>query len=296
VPAWPARSRFLALLLALSAACGGESGSSAGGEPGIESFRPVELTDYAGRTHDVREPPARIVSLVPSATAVLLAFAEHDRLVGRTDFDTAPVLQQLPSVGGGLDPNLEVLLSLQPDLVIRFAGPSDPRTPEQLDRVGIPHYAVRPDGIADVRRIIGELGALVGRTRAADSLVTAIDDALAAVQVLVAPFPPVRAAFVMGGTPPWVAGPGTFIHELIRLAGGVNVFSDLRELYAPMSPEELLSRSADVYLLLEGTDLDLRVARGVRVQPVGADLQIPGPNLGNAALQVARALHPDAFP
>ena len=262
----------------------------------VEEFRPVQLTDAAGRSHDVRAAPARIVSLVPSASAVLIALAEHDRLVGRTDFDTAQVIAGVPSVGGGQEPNVEVLLSLRPDFVIRFEGPQDQRTPEQLDRVGIPHYSIRPDGIQDVRRIITELGALVGRTRGADSLVAAIDDALEAVQTRVAAFPPVRTAFVMGGTPPWVAGPGTFIHELIRIAGGVNVFADLNELYAPVSPEELVARGADVYLLLEGTELDTRVARGVRIQPVGAGVQIPGPNLGNAAFEVARALHPDWVP
>jgi iron complex transport system substrate-binding protein len=287
----------VALLTTLLCACGGDAprGDAASG-PAPEAFRPVALTDAAGRAHDVRTPPTRIVSLVPSASAVLIALAEHDRLVGRTDFDTAQVLQHVASVGGGQEPNLEVLLSLDPDLVIRFHGPQDQRTPEQLDRVGIPHYAIRPDGIQDVRRIVSELGALVGRTRGADSLVSAIDQALAAVQARVAAYPPVRTAFVMGGTPPWVAGPGTFIHELIRIAGGVNVFADLNELYAPVSPEELVARGADVYLLLEGTELDVRVARGVRIEPVGAGVQIPGPNIGNAAFEVARALHPDWVP
>jgi hypothetical protein len=63
-----------------------------------------------------------------------------------------------------------------------------------------------------------------------------------------------------------------------------------------VSPEELVARGADVYLLLEGTELDVRVARGVRIQPVGAGVQIPGPNIGDAAFEVARALHPDWVP
>jgi ABC-type Fe3+-hydroxamate transport system substrate-binding protein len=285
-----------AVFAALVCAC--ERAPPPGDAPGPQpdEFTPVELTDAAGRTHDFRSPPTRIVSLVPSASAILVALAEHGRVVGRTDYDTAQVLASVPSVGGGQEPNLEVLLSLQPDLVIRFEGPQDQRTPEQLDRVGIPHYAIRPDGIQDVRRIITEVGSMLGRRRGADSLVTAIDHALETVQARVSALPPVRAAFVMGGTPPWVAGPGTFIHELIRIGGGVNVFADLNELYAPISPEELVARGADVYLLLEGTELDVRVARGVRVQPVGAGVQMPGPNLGDAAFEVARALHPDWVP
>jgi iron complex transport system substrate-binding protein len=292
------RLAALAVGLAFATACERPSQEGAGApdaDAAPEVFQPVVLVDAAGRTHDVARPPARIVSLVPSATAVLLALGEGDRLVARTDFDTAAVVAALPSVGGGLQPNLEVLVSLQPDLVIRFEGPSDPGTAEQLERVGIPHFAVRPDGIADVLRIIEELGALTGRTRAADSLILEIDGAIQAVQARVAAFPPVRAAFVMGGTPPWAAGAGTFIHELIRVAGGVNVFADLPDLYAPVDPEELIARGADVYLVLEGTELDVRLSRGMRVQEVGMGVQLPGPNLGDAALEVARALHPEAF-
>jgi iron complex transport system substrate-binding protein len=298
-PVTTARLLALTACAMLAAACGDrapQAGADRAAEAAPEAFEPVVLVDAAGRTHDVARPPARIVSLVPSATAVLLALGADDRLVARTDFDTAQALAALPSVGGGLQPNLEVLLSLRPDLVIRFEGPSDPGTPEQLERVGIAHFAVRPDGIDDVRRIIGEMGALIGRTRAADSLVADIDGTLAAVQARVSSLPPVRTAFVMGGTPPWVAGAGTFIHELIRIAGGVNVFADLRELYAPVGPEELVARGADVYLLLKGTDLDARLSRGMRVQEVGMGVQLPGPNLGAAAFEVARALHPEAFP
>jgi iron complex transport system substrate-binding protein len=202
----------------------------------------------------------------------------------------------VPSVGGGLEPNLEVLLSLEPDMVIRFEGPTDRRTPEELDRLNIPHFAVRPDGIADARRIITELGDMIGRRRGADSLVAAIDGALESVQATASAFPPVRVAFVMGGSPPMVAGPGTFIHELIRIAGGVNVFADLSDLYASVSPEELISRRADVLLVLPGTELDARLTRGVRVARVGEGVNIPGPNLGDAAFQVARALHPPTVP
>ena len=288
----------LLLFAVLGAGCdrGAPGDAEAGDTAAPESFRPVELVDAAGKTHDLKQAPTRIVSLVPSASAVLIALAEQDRIVGRTEYDTAQVLTQVPSVGGGLEPNLEVLLSLQPDMVVRFEGPTDRRTPEQLDRAGIPHFSVRPDGIADARHIIVELGDMIGRRRGADSLVTAIDDALATVQAQAAAFPPVRVAFVMGGTPPMVAGPGTFIHELIRLAGGVNVFADLTQLYASVSPEELINRDADVFLVMRGTQLDPRLTRGVRIAEVGDGVQIPGPNLGDAAFEVARALHPPTIP
>jgi len=293
-----ARPLLLLLAALLPAACDasragdGRSGSAqAAGAPSV-----AELIDAAGHTHTVGPAPTRILSLVPSATLALLELGEGGRLVGRTEYDTAAALAHLPSVGGGLGPNLEMVLSLQPDLVIRFAGPSDPLTPQQLDRLGIAHFAVRPDGIEDVRRIVGQLGTLTGAEERALSVMAALDSALDDVRARVAGRAPVRAVFLVNGTPPWAAGPGTFMDELIRLAGGVNVFSDLDALYAPVSPEELVARGADVILTLNATGLDPRLVRGALVREVGEGVQVPGPGLGASARAVARALHPAAFP
>ncbi|MGW8265204.1 MAG: ABC transporter substrate-binding protein, partial [Longimicrobiales bacterium] len=119
---------FFPLLLSLPG-CGGEEARPAAGipsdEPAVESGSqnlPIEITDVSGKTLALGEPPRRIVSLVPSASEILLSLGAFDRIVGRTDFDTAAVFRSLPSVGGGLHPNMEAILALEPDLVIRFAG------------------------------------------------------------------------------------------------------------------------------------------------------------------------------
>ncbi len=231
---------------------------------------------------------------MPSATGVLLSIGAGDRLVGRTDFDTVPPLDTLPSVGGGLHPSLERLVSLRPDLVVRFAGQSDRRTPQRLDEIGIPHLAVRPDGIADVRRIVRLLGRAVGRTEAADSVIDAVDATLTAVAARVRSRPLRNVAFVLGGSPPWVAGPDTFIDELLTLAGGRNVFGDLDELYGPVSPEAFVARDIELVLAVEGADVRLPV-EDLPIARVSPDIQTPGPDLGAAARELARILHPDAF-
>ena len=302
----PLRPILPGLALALLLSCGGEPGSAGasdgtpGGaalpEAGPAAPRLDSLRDAAGRTHRLAAPPARILSLVPSASAVLLSLGAGERLVGRTDFDTARAMAHLSSVGGGLQPDLERILSLRPDIVLRFEGPSDQGTAESLDRLGVPHFAVRPDGIDDVREMIRTLGTLTGRERPADSLLASVDAALAEVSRAVAGLPPVRTAYVLGGTPPWVAGAGTFIDELITLAGGVNVFSDLGDLYAPVSVEELVRREVDVYLTIEGSGLDRDVLREAPVRSLGPSVELPGPHLAEAAREVARALHPAAFP
>lgn len=264
--------------------------------PAASAGAPPAVTDASGRVFRPGSPPERILSLVPSATLALIALGAEGALVGRTDYDTATAVRALPSVGGGLQPDLETLLSLRPDLVVRFAGEQDPATPEALDRLGIPHFAVRPDGIDDVRRIVRHLGTLTGRSAAADSLVAGLDAELARVRAAVAGREPVRVAFLLGGTPPWVAGPGTFVDDLVDLAGGVNAFADLGGLYAPVSQEALLTRGVDVFLVARGTPVPDRLRERARVVEVSPDIESPGLGLGRSAAEIARALHPGALP
>ncbi|MDZ7778606.1 MAG: helical backbone metal receptor [Gemmatimonadota bacterium] len=251
----------------------------------------IEVRDASGRTVRLADPATRVISLVPSATLTLRAIGAADHLVGRTDFDEGVGLDSLPSVGAGLEPSLEAIVSLRPDLVVRFAGDQDRRTPSRLDDLGIPHLAVRPDRIEDVLASIDMLGRVTGRSAAADSLVDQIRADLDRVGELVASRPPLEVAYVLGGTPPWVAGPGTYIHELIELAGGENVFADLDNLYQAVSPEEIRSRAIDV-VLVSGTDVfDRTLAPDARIETVDESLEIPGPSLASSARRMAELLH-----
>ena len=262
-------------------------------EPSRASY-PLQLVDASGARHTFDTAPQRIVSLVPSATEALLAMALGDRLVGRTDYDRMPQLTGLPSVGGGLQPNLEILVSLDLDLVIRFAGDSDLTTAERLTDLGIPHFAVQPDGIEDVLTIIRDLGSITDASGAADAMLREIRDALDDVARRVDGLPKPRVAYLLGGDPPWVAGPGTYIDELMAVAGGKNVFDDLGTLYAPVSIEALLDRDLDLILLSDGLTPPSPLAH-VASAVLPASVEIPGPGLGEAARDIARLIHPGAF-
>lgn len=275
----------LALPLLLALACGGEADRTAVADPA------VAVTDAAGRTVALAEPARRVVSLVPSATQVLEALGAGERLVGRTDFDTATWAAGIPSVGGGLEPNLEAVVSLRPDLVIRFAGEQDPATPARLDDLGVPHAAVRPDRIAGILESVRIVGEMVGRPAAADALARRLRAGLDSVGHAHEGGASPRVAYVLGGTPPWVAGPGTYIHELIELAGAENAFAGLGSPYASVSPEEFVAREVHVILADQPGDVPPRLAGDVPVRLVSDALELPGPGVVRAAREVARLVH-----
>jgi iron complex transport system substrate-binding protein len=251
----------------------------------------IALTDADGRALRLPRPAERVVSLVPSATLTLQALGAGALLVARTDHDTASWMAALPSVGGGLQPSLEAIVAARPDLVIRFAGPQDTRTPAALDGLGIPSLAIRPDRISDVLESVRLLGAATGRAAAADSLARSLRSGLDSVRAAFAGRPTVQVAYVLGGEPPWVAGPGTYIQELLEIAGGRNAFEDLGSLYAAVSVEEFLARRIEVILTPDAGRLDPRIAAGSRVVAVGGALELPGPGVAAAARLVALLLH-----
>ena len=260
--------------------------------PEEDSPYPLTLRDDGGREVVLEEDPLRIISLVPAATGIFQALGEGGRLVGRTDYDLDPELSHLPSVGGGLHPSVEQLVALAPDLVVRFEGESDQATPAALDAAGIQHIAVRPDTIGDIRRMIGTLARITDTPEEGERLLSLMDEELDRVRRLVAAEPRVRVAFVLGGDPPWVVGRGTFLHELLEIAGGENVFGDVGPLYSPVSVEEVIRRAPTLLLAPDGA----RIPPGLTHLPirrVPTDVQAPGYGVGSSAVEVARVIHPE---
>jgi len=292
----------LAVALAGCAETGASSGEDAAARsaavdsgPASDPGSGIVLEDAAGRTLRLDAPPRRIVSLVPAATAMLLALDARAALVGRTNFDTLAAVRDLPSVGDGLQPDLERLLVLRPELVIRFEGPQDAVTGPALDARGIPHLGVRTDRVADVRALLLQLGWLTGREGRAMELVAGLDRELAAVRARVETLPPVRVAYLLGGDPPWVAGPDSYLADLLAIAGAENVFDDLEQPYAPVGLEELLVRAPDVVLVARGTAVSERIRARARVRELSPAIEVPGIGLGRSALELAELLHAEGF-
>jgi len=253
----------------------------------------ILLVDATGLEVTLQEPARRIISLVPSATQILKALGVGHVLVGRTDFDNEDWVISVPSLGGGLKPNFEKIIALNPDLVVLFAGDQDPHTRSRLDDFGITQVAIRPDRLTDLYASIILLGQATGTEPVADSIISTIKKDLTDLQRWTATRPKLRTVYLLGGSPPWVAGPDTYIDEILRLAGGRNVFSDLEFLYGPVSPEQIRSREIDVVLVSDRSQFDAMLTPGARIEEIGNTLEFPGPNVAQAARHVAELLHRD---
>jgi iron complex transport system substrate-binding protein len=281
------------LLVALAVALHGCTPQSEEAPRDAPSGATIELADAEGRMVRLESPAMRIVSLVPSVTETLIALDTGERLVARTDYDPQEVLAELPSVGGGFGPDLETLAAVRPDLVVRFGGDSDPSTVRRLDDLGIAHVAVRPDRLEDVWTIVAQMGVLLDVRDRATALQEGLQAELDLVRAAVADRDPVRAAYLMGGSPPWSAGSGTYVDQLITLGGGENVLGDVGARFGAVSPEVIATREIDVILLSEGSDIDARLLEGRTVRSLSGAVELPGPRIAQAAREVASALHPD---
>jgi iron complex transport system substrate-binding protein len=291
---------FLRALTVLAFVCALSAGCERSQPPAPAA--PIVAHDDAGRTIRLQQPALRIVSLMPTVTDLIIAMGFADRLIARTDYDTDARIRALPSIGGGLTPSVEWLAAQKPDLVVSWPDNSSRSLVGRIEAVGVPVYAARTDTIANTLAMIRNLGVLLGATPSADSLANAITTALDSVRASVRGLKPVRVAYVLSITPPTIAGPGTFIDELITVAGGENVFANIEQLYPEVNLEEIVRRDPDVIVLArEGgddrTDIlrelpgwrELTAVRNGRVHRVSPDyFNRSGPLMPRAARELAQ--------
>lgn len=307
-PSHPRRARAplhplipCALLLAL-AACGPSDALDrpADRAPG------VSVTDPAGRTVTLDAPARRVVSMMPAMTEWIIAMGAADRLVARTDYDHHPDLDTLPSVGGGLTPSIEWLAARRPDLVVAWPDAPSRSVVSRLEQVGIPVYTAPVQSVADALAAARDLGTLLGHRDAAERAVAEVRAGLDAVRADVAGRERPEVLYLIGMDPLMAAGPGTFVDELLAVAGGRNVLHDVDILWPQLSLEEVVRRAPEVVIVGSVRAGDpaalLRDRAGWRqipavrrgaVHAVDPDrINRPGPHLHEAAARLARLIHP----
>ncbi len=172
--------------------------------------------------------PRRVVSLAPSLTDIVVALGRSGRLVGVTRHDEGPEVAHVARVGGGLDPSVEAIVALRPDLVLAVADDLVPPPLRELAALGLPVLMVRTARLADAIAATRAVARALGEGAAGDRLATSLEEAIAAAARRTASRPRLRVLLVVSHEPLFVAGPGSFGDDLLRAAGGENVVRSRR--------------------------------------------------------------------
>jgi iron complex transport system substrate-binding protein len=254
----------------------------------------------APRPHQAR----RIVSLAPSSTEILYALGAGDRIVGVDQYsDWPPEALKVPRVGSDLQPSVERILALKPDVVFVATSANSRELPLELERLGIRVVISRIDTLDDLWRDITQSGEAIDKHDAAVALVHKLRARIAATHARVAALPPVKALVVVWADPLTVAGGHSFVDDVIRAAGGDNIAGDSAQPYPQYSVERMLARAPAVIVVGShkgGPALEpllahasLPAVKNGRVHSVDGDLLFrPGPRLADGVELLARLFHP----
>jgi iron complex transport system substrate-binding protein len=306
--------RALAVGLALAlAACGGQSPAQAPASPARPASFPLTVVDDDGQTVSLTAPPRRIVTFAPSNTEIVFALGLGSRLVGVSgEFDDfPPEATRIERVGGsgefGVDPNLERLVSLHPDLMLTISGGDEWK--KRVRDLGIPVFTVNATDFDDLLSDIRTVGRLTGVPGRATTLTAWIADRAAEVQKSVSGEPSVSCFFEAFYPPLTSVGPNTFIADLLERAGCDSVSARAKSDYPEWSVDTLVKESPRVYLVASesgsspaavakrpGFKAIAAVAAG-RIHLIDSDLvSRPGPRVIEGLAALARVLHPGAVP
>ncbi len=247
--------------------------------------------------------PARIASLNPATTELLFALGAGPRLVARTTWDVWPdSARAVPDVGPGLRPNVEAVLAQHPDLVVLYASAENRVAADQLHAAGIRVIALRTDRLADFARATREIGRAVGESASAATVIDTMQRTLAHVRAVTRALDHPTVFWHVWDSPIYTIGAGSFLDELLTVAGGTNVYADRSEPSPQVSLEDVIRR--DPRIILAGAAGKQSLAanplwQGVRAVREGRVFVIdtnlvgrPSVRAGEAAASIARLLHP----
>ena len=262
-----------------------------------------------------RHPSMRIVSLIPAITEMLYALGAGPQVVGVSSFDRyPPEVARVERVGALLDPNLERILALRPDLVAVYGSQTDLR--EQLARANIGVFVYSHAGLAGVTGTLRRLGAEIGKAADAARLAQQIDQRIDDTRRRVAGRPRPKTVIVFGRDAGalrgiYASGGTGFIHEMVDAAGAENVFADIQREAAQVTTELILSRRPDVVLELRASLTRGQAAKERLVWNALSALPavktgrvyvlidertvVPGPRVAEGVELIARTLHPELF-
>ena len=266
----------------------------------------IQVTDDRGRTVTLPRPPQRIVSLLPSLTEAVCALDQCHRMVGVDRYSNWPgSITRLPQVGGGLDPNIEAIVALRPDVVLMATSS---RASARLESLGVAVVALEPKTHADVQRVLGKIGQVLA-VPDAQRVWRRIDAAVEAAAQSVPPAARGARVYFEVNRGPYGAGTSSFIGETLTRLGARNILPAALGPFPKLNPEYVVRADPDLIMVgarsVEGLAErpgwgSLRALREQRLcvfSPEESDVLVrPGPRMAEGARLMAGCLASKAVP
>ena len=308
----------LSVLFALAAESGqGEYGEMKRRQQGILTGMPFmahvssrAFVDDAGHRIYLAKPPARIVSLAPSITEMLFALGLDEQVVGVTEFCDYPAAAKSKTKVGYANPSVEAIITLRPELVLAPRDFLRPDLQMKLEQLKIPVFVLDAHTLEDIPLQIHTLGQMFEKVSAANAVTQLMRQRIAEIRHTVEHLPAKRVLYVLNSQPLITVGPGSFIHQMIGSAGGMNIATQASEAYPRLSMETVLKEDPEVLIFPSG-DVEtvprseqqqwrrwasLSAVKQQRFHEVSSSLlNRPGPRVVDGLEQLARAIHPEAF-
>jgi iron complex transport system substrate-binding protein len=278
---------------------------------GAGGAKAVTFIDEVGRKVEVKPNPARIISLAPNLTEIFFALGLGDRVVGVSSYcNYPPEAKAKEKVGGYINPSLEKIIALKPDLVFGTADGDLKAFVDKMITMGIPVYITNPESVEGVIGTIQHIGEVTSATAAATQLSTSMHRRIRAVREKVQDRPRPRVIHILSFEPLMSSGTGSFVHDLIHLAGGENIVKGVKVRHPRISMEEVIAKDPEV-ILLSGMVLkdplaeqkqwwerwkEISAVRSGRIHVLEADLiHRPSPRIVDGLEAMAKAIHPECF-
>ena len=261
------------------------------------------FTDGIGRKIELAKRPERIVSLAPNITEILFALQLGHKVAGVTDFcDFPEEARHKPKVGWLISPGIEKIISLRPDIVFATTEGNKPEIVDELERMNIKTYVLNPHDINDVLSDITEIGNVTGQRSIAQELTGSLTRRINTVKKKAMEGRQKRVIYLVSANPIISAGPGSFIHDLIITAGGINVLTDSPIRYPRIDMEEIILKDPEV--IIAPDDLTEQIhewkkrwsgisaIRNGAVYPVNPDIvSRPGPRIVDGLEMIYEYIH-----
>ncbi|MFP5209463.1 MAG: ABC transporter substrate-binding protein [Acidobacteriota bacterium] len=264
-----------------------------------------KVTDELGRTVMVPDHPHRLICLAPSVVDDVYSLGAGSEVIAVSDYTTYPAeAAKKQTIGAPLNPSLEKIIALHPDLVLGTGGINQTTEIDQLAHYGIPVFMVNPHGIAGIYKSIARLGEALNRQAQATALVNDLEARELAVRARIRGKPVIRLFMPIWYDPIVTIGQHAFITELIAAAGGSSITSDIPQEWPQVSLEAIIARRPDALLLIKGSKLSLddllgrpgwqalAAVRDRRVYYVDKRIEMPSPAAIYAMEDLAKELHP----